>query len=865
MRPSSPCGKLVLAVLALLAAAPPSSAARVQEPCRRALLVGCDEYPFLRERLGERYENEIALSGPANDVELLRVTLERVLGLAPENTVVLAGWPENLRARPTRANIVAALEQLERDARTGDLVIVYLAGHGSQQRVQRIKVEEEPDGLEEIFLPADVRPADRDQDYIPGALRDDELGERLRAIRERGAEVWFLVDSCHSGTMLRGGADGVRLRGIDPRLLGLSPATRGGAERAPPSARGWLDGTDVARIAALYGATSYGRAPEMALSTGANAPVIHGLFTYLLCRELERLGPGTSYRELAERVVVAYQAFPCAITVPTAEGDLERGLVRGPALEALVCTVRDGVPFLNQGRLAGLEPGARVQLFALEQGVEHAVARVEIVAAELFEARGKLLEGALAPETGPWRGRTESRPLGDYRLALAFVHPDGTPAAREELAPETARELERHAQSFALVADPRAADWCIVLTPGPALWLRPGAREGGFDRCDVRPEELVDTLQTIQRTRNLRRFAGSGLTAEWQSDLQVWVERHDSRGWQRVGSDDPLRPGEKIRVRLQKTSPAIYDVNAFYLDANFGARLLPSRSGSTRLPAEAQEALDLTGELTVTDDALGLENLLVFATPRTSTSPVVDLSVLEQRGLTRGAPADPLEELLRTVYRGENTRGQPAHPLDTHGTQSLLLTLRTEWAELGPPAWPPRSRVLEHLQRAPGADERSSGPGSDDLPDPWLPRPRAALMKSSKERARSDLLLLGGQEVEAVLIDLDQGVASGADLERVVRERAFDAEAAFLFGARRLAFYDRTDRGVFDLVLEDADADGVAEVLWTLETADPERVSEPWRRVAPVALPWLSQSHLQRGERSALDISARFRALQRSP
>jgi hypothetical protein len=138
-------------------------------------------------------------------------------------------------------------------------------------------------------------------------------------------------------------------------------------------------------------------------------------------------------------------------------------------------------------------------------------------------------------------------------------------------------------------------------------------------------------------------------------------------------------------------------------------------------------------------------------------------------------------------------------------------------------------------------------------------------MKSSKERARSDLLLLGGQEVEAVLIDLDQGVASDADLERVVRERAFDAEAAFLFGARRLAFYDRTDRGVFDLVLEDADADGVAEVLWTLETADPERVSEPWRRVAPVALPWLSQSHLQRGERSALDISARFRALERSP
>src|SRR5262245_58254745 len=158
--------RLAVAVSALMAGLDGAHALQEQEtrePVRHALLVGCSEYPELRKALGEVYEREHALRGPAKDVELVKETLRRVMPLAPAHTTVLAGWPDDLRARPTYNNIRDALVRLAHEAHAGDQVIVYLAGHGSQQRVQRIKTDEEPDGLEEIFLPADVRPAEKDQ------------------------------------------------------------------------------------------------------------------------------------------------------------------------------------------------------------------------------------------------------------------------------------------------------------------------------------------------------------------------------------------------------------------------------------------------------------------------------------------------------------------------------------------------------------------------------------------------------------------------------------------------------------------------------------------------------------------------------
>ena len=850
------------------------SSGAVQEgerpPVRHALLVGCSEYPSLRAALGKQYESELVLRGPERDVELVRDTLEHVLRLAPQHTRVLAGWKDDVATRPTHDNILAQLERLALEAGTGDQVIVYLAGHGSQQRVRKLKTEEEPDGLEELFLPADVRPAEKDQGHVPNSIRDDELGMHARAIRDKGADVWLIVDACHSGTLLRGGAGpesqgGVRIRGIDPALLGVTSELRGG-----PGARsdggGWLDPAgETTRIAAFYGATSYGRAPEMMLPRGSTEAEPHGLFTYLFCQELQRAGPETTYGELADRVVAAYQSFPCVLTVPTAEGDLPRDLAGGlPRDTELTCSLKSGVLFLSQGRLAGLEPGVELALLDLAGGTERLAGRMVVTESSLFDARGKLLSGELAMEKGPWRARADARPLGDYGLALALVRADGTAAAMDELPAAARAALEAQAARFRIVGDPGTADWWIVLAHDGGLLLRPGPREGGFDVFGVGAEDLAARLTAIQRTRNLRRFAGSSFTAEWRDDLDVWVERRTARGWQRRERDSVLRPGEAIKVLMQKKTDAIYDVNVFYLDANYGVQCLRQ---SPRLAPTAREAIDLVGVQTITDDALGLENVLVFATPRTQASREVQLCpVIEQRGLLRGSAPDPFAELIEAVASGETMRSGPVRVADAGGTQSMLETLRTEWGELAPPPWPQALTLVERPRRD-GKEDRVPGrtAGAEEPPDPWGFGTRAALARSG-ESGPFDLLLLGTTEVEVVLVDFDPPAApAGASVAELVAQRKFDAEAAFGFGACRMAWYDRADRGVFDLALEDANADGVAESRWS-RMGD---AGSSWQRESRVALPWLSQAYvapgMRRSPKEKVAVSARLQALQRPP
>jgi hypothetical protein len=164
--------------------------------------------------------------------------------------------------------------------------------------------------------------------------------------------------------------------------------------------------------------------------------------------------------------------------------------------------------------------------------------------------------------------------------------------------------------------------------------------------------------------------------------------------------------------------------------------------------------------------------------------------------------------------------------------------------------------VVARAAEAVGGSAPEEASSSAEPPDPWEAGTRAALAKSPAEARGLDLLLLGADEVEVVLVDLDGGVAADGDPAALVRARAFEAEIALAFGARRLAYYDRNEGGGFELALEDGDGDGVAETRWS-------RVGRGWCRDAPVALPWLSQGYLALGKRSEVEVTACLQAFQR--
>lgn len=202
-----------------------ASYAPLLEAKQYALLIGVSEYPALSQSL--------QLSGPKHDVAALRALLLKA-GVADEDIFWLSegGSPQQL---PTRAAILARISQLAPRLGPEDRLLLYFAGHGAQAPARGSHSVSEPDGLDELFLPRDVRAWDGSVREVPNALRDDEIGSALQQLSSRGALIWAVMDSCHAGSMLRT-ADEDHL-GTRPRWRGVSPAQLGAPLRKSLAAR----------------------------------------------------------------------------------------------------------------------------------------------------------------------------------------------------------------------------------------------------------------------------------------------------------------------------------------------------------------------------------------------------------------------------------------------------------------------------------------------------------------------------------------------------------------------------------------------------------------------------------------------------
>lgn len=316
----------------------------------RALLVGVSAY--------DAAIGLASLRGPANDVRLFRDVLA---ARGVTDIRLLADGVEG-GGQPTRAAILAALADLAQDSAAGDLVFVTLSGHGTRQPDQN---GDETDGLDEVFLPADTARAAPGSAAIPNAITDDELGQAVDVIRATGADVWFVMDSCHSGSGLRAGDADVAARFVDPSVLGLradaplASAVEPGAEAAPD-----LPG----RLLAFYAARASEVAREVNLTPGAaDDSGWYGLFSSRLAARMERAG-AQSYRQLFQGVLsdMADGAVPggARLQTPSWEGDLVDATVFGGAATRGIRQYAVTRDELAAGRVQGLDDGTLVALVA---------------------------------------------------------------------------------------------------------------------------------------------------------------------------------------------------------------------------------------------------------------------------------------------------------------------------------------------------------------------------------------------------------------------------------------------------------------------------------------------------------------------
>ena len=291
-----------------------------QEPgIKRALLIGINKYKAVPK-----------LQGSLNDIETMKQILITRWGFSESHITLLTD------EAATRAGMLAAMEQLVKEASPNDTVYFHFSGHGSQ--VEDTNGDEKDDGLDETLVPQDGRtPGVRD-------ITDDELDAIFARLRAK--QAFIVLDSCHSGTATR--SLDIRTRSV-PRDMRVDIYRA--AEAALPKTRAIVP-VVTSRYVVMSGAASHQEALD-----GPVDGRYHGFFTFALSRSLNSSSPTASPREVfqgVERELKRIQTHFGRSSMPEPQLEappelLEQSLLAGSRSSAT------GPPTTQPTRLAWLE------------------------------------------------------------------------------------------------------------------------------------------------------------------------------------------------------------------------------------------------------------------------------------------------------------------------------------------------------------------------------------------------------------------------------------------------------------------------------------------------------------------------------
>jgi len=266
-----------------------SPAPSPQTPAKWALLVGINRYKS--DKISE-------LAGSLNDVEEMKELLIGKFEFPPENIMVLKD------SQATHAAIINAIQtHLIARAQSGDIALIHYSGHGSQCKDVTGKMIS---GLDETIVPWDSRIGNVFD--ISGA----ELHPLLLQLSKKTKNVTFILDSCHSGTLVRGAR--VRWTAADTRTPPPLPDYTVAATREV----GTANEEASPKFVSIAAATSRESAFEHFVD-GKD----HGALTYFLTRQLRSAKAGATYRDVMDSVAGDVTAnYPSQhVSVEGAEAD----------------------------------------------------------------------------------------------------------------------------------------------------------------------------------------------------------------------------------------------------------------------------------------------------------------------------------------------------------------------------------------------------------------------------------------------------------------------------------------------------------------------------------------------------------------
>jgi uncharacterized caspase-like protein len=636
-----------------------------------ALLVGVTKYDH-----GHK-----PLKGPGNDVALFRRVLMNTFGFPAGNIVALTENEEK-NGRPTRENIRRAFAELAEKAQAGDQVAILLAGHGSEQpdQVPPDPDDPEPNGMDQVFLPADAGQPDLKRKVIPNAIIDDELRVWLKAITDKGARVFLVADCCHSGTLLRGpieeGVRGILAEQLWPaevieeaRQNGMR-ATGGLRGDSPPPSPFKLE--KQSSLVALYACQPEQRTYEFPLPDEEAGK--HGLLTWTVCQLLSQAGSPLTYRELArqthESIIRYYEDSGRPhekMPIPFAEGEVDRevlGEKSWPGRSQLVLLDQKGGRFVNGGKLHGLYPGTILAVYppAGDAAPNRVLGHVRIVKSDSFTSAVEPCDESGKSVRAQYPDGARVRPTYlVYDLKSLRVFLDDVSDADRRLIQAQLQAMSADPGSLVQwVKRPERATWAIRPAQGK-LWLLPASADvqtPASSRFELPREALAATLaphlNRIARVQNLLAVASVGATETaadgrgMRVDVEIRKVRNDKDGEGTLisgsGRLPRLRAGERIRYRIHNRGMTPVDVTLLVVSSNYRIwSAFPEKLSQTnnRVPPAAWIQTDA---LQISSDTLGLEHLVALAVEGTGRQQV-DFAWLEEenwdaaRGARRGSEA----------------------------------------------------------------------------------------------------------------------------------------------------------------------------------------------------------------------------------
>jgi hypothetical protein len=570
----------------------------------------------------------------------------------PENILVLKD------AQATHAGIISAIQRhLIADAQKDEIIVFHYSGHGSQMKDVTGKMIS---GLDETIVPYDSRdPAGKVFD-ISGA----EVHGLLLQIAAKTKNITFILDSCHSGTLVRGDG-GARVRGIGtddrplpPRLPEYAVQTRG---------LGQIAGDQPLQYAFLAATTSRENAFEH-FAEGKE----HGALTYFLVRQLRSAGSGVTYRDImdnvAGNVAANYVQHP---QLAGAEADqFVFGDASSLAKAYVIASPIDASRIsLGGGQTQGVTVGSVYNVYPPGSkkfaSPERPVATVRVSTVEPFTSEAKLVSGGRIPAFS--RAIETEHRYGSLKLRIYFDRPENSPALQ-------AIRTALASLPFAEVApEPSTCHMQLRETGGRVLTL-------AADATTLSPPIATSDSRMVDRAigqiRGWAKWFGALSIRNTAPELQVQfsVKGNVTRDpMLRVGKPDAgVWEGENIEATVKNTSNRDLYVTILDLSSDGSISIAyPADAGNAEVlkPGLSVSKLFRTfippGRSTVTDI------LKVFCASRP-----IDFRPLVQSGIREAAGrSDPLDELLTDAFAQRQVTPVDNRPLPLGDWTTALRVL----------------------------------------------------------------------------------------------------------------------------------------------------------------------------------------------